>query len=333
MTLATPAGAEQLLESIEASKRIRRRNFLIMFGLTWAVIVIGLSVFLQVTVGLNLPFLNEWAPFMLGFVGFPGGVILTLFISVVSIFFAVILAVFGALGRLSSNPFLNGIASLYVSVVRGTPLIVQIFFIYLGLPAAGIVIPEIPTGILALSFNYGAYLTEVFRAGIQAVPYGQTEAARSLGCGDAGLEAAETVIRAGMLKLGCGVLGELLSADRGHRGPAVPCGNGHEALFVSYRDKVIDTVLGPVTLNRAWYHCPACKHGFAPRDAELGVAGTSLSPGLTAMNDKAAAAGPFAGAASMLEDLAGVRLTVKRTERAAEASGAAYAAQVRGRSA
>ena len=136
-----------------------------------------------------------------------------------------------------------------------------------------------------------------------------------------------------MLKLGCGVLGELLSADRGHRGPAVPCGNGHEAVFVSYRDKVLDTVLGPVTLNRAWYHCKTCKHGLAPRDAELGVAGTSLSPGLTAMNDKAAAAGPFAGAASMLEDLARVRLTVKRTERAAEASGAAHAAQVRDRSA
>jgi hypothetical protein len=136
-----------------------------------------------------------------------------------------------------------------------------------------------------------------------------------------------------MLKLGAGMLGELLSADRGHRGPAVPCGNGHEALFVSYRDKVIDTVLGPVTLNRAWYHCTTCKHGLAPRDAELGVAGTSLSPGLTAMTGKAAAAGPFAGAASMLEDLAGVRLTVKRTERAAEASGAVHAAQVRGRSA
>ena len=141
------------------------------------------------------------------------------------------------------------------------------------------------------------------------------------------------MIRAGMLKLGCGMLGELLSADRGHRGPVVPCGNGHEAEFVSYRGKVIDTVLGPVTLDRAWYHCKACKHGLAPRDAELGVAGTSLSPGLTAMNDKAAAAGPFAGAASMLEDLAGVRLTVKRTERAAEASGAAHAAQVRNRSA
>jgi len=159
------------------------------------------------------------------------------------------------------------------------------------------------------------------------------EAARSLGCGDAGLQAAETVIRAGMLRPGAGVPGELLSADRGHRGPAVACGNGHHAVFVSYRDKVIDTVLGPVTLNRAWYRCPACKHGFAPRDAELGVAGTSLSPGLTAMNGKAAAAGPFAGAASMLEDLAGVRLTVKHTERAAEASGAAHATQIREHSA
>jgi hypothetical protein len=112
----------------------------------------------------------------------------------------------------------------------------------------------------------------------------------------------------------------------------VPCGQGHAAEFVSYRDKVIDTVLGPVTLTRAWYHCAACGHGFAPRDAELGVAGASLSPGLAAMNDRAAAAGPFAGAAGLLEDLAGVRLTAKRVERAAEASGAAQAAAVRERS-
>lgn len=89
--------------------------------------------------------------------------------------------------------------------------------------------------------------------------------------------------------------------------PRVPCGNGHRAEFISYREKVIDTVLGPVTLNRGWYHCAECRHGLAPRDAELGVAGASLSPGLTAMNDKAAAAGPFAGAAAMLEDLAGIR--------------------------
>jgi hypothetical protein len=136
-----------------------------------------------------------------------------------------------------------------------------------------------------------------------------------------------------MLQLGAGMLGQLLAADPGHRGPRVPCGRGHEAGFVSYRDKVIDTVLGPVTITRAWYHCAACKRGFAPRDAELGVDGASLSPGLAAMNDKAAAAVPFAQAAALLEDLAGVRLTVKRAGRAAEASGAAQAAAVRERSA
>jgi hypothetical protein len=114
-----------------------------------------------------------------------------------------------------------------------------------------------------------------------------------LGCGGAGLEAGEALIRAGMLKLGGAMLGELLAADPGYRGPRAPCCRGHEAGFVSYRDKVIDTALGPVTVTRAWYHCAACRHGFAPRDAELGVEGNSLSPGLAAMNDKAAAAVPL----------------------------------------
>ena len=133
------------------------------------------------------------------------------------------------------------------------------------------------------------------------------------------MAAAEAVIRAGMLKLGGGILAGLLAADGGYRGPGADCGNGHQAGFVAYRDKVIDTVLGPVALTRAWYHCAACRHGLAPRDAQLGVAGASLSPGLAAMNDQAAAAVPFAKAAGLLEDLAGVRLTVKRAERAAEA--------------
>ncbi len=141
------------------------------------------------------------------------------------------------------------------------------------------------------------------------------------------------MIRAGMVQAGCGMLEKLLAADPGYRGPRVPCGQGHEAEFVAYRAKVIDTVLGAVTLTRAWYHCAACGHGVAPRDAELGVAGASLSPGLAAMNDQAAAAGPFAGGARLLEDLAGVRLTVKRVERAAEASGAARAAALRDRAA
>jgi hypothetical protein len=137
------------------------------------------------------------------------------------------------------------------------------------------------------------------------------------------------VLRAGLLRLGGTVLGEALSADPGYRGPRAGCGRGHEAVFTGYRDKVIDTVLGPVTLRRAWYHCPRCRHGLAPRDAELGAAGSSMSPGLRAMSDKAAAAVPFARAAGLLADLAGVCLDVKRVERAAEASGAALAAASR----
>jgi hypothetical protein len=147
------------------------------------------------------------------------------------------------------------------------------------------------------------------------------------------MEAAESVIRAGMLRLGGTVLGQLLSADRGYRGPRVPCGQGHQAKFVSYRDKTIDTVLGPVTLTRAWYHCAACEHGLSPRDAELEVDSASMSPGLTRMNDQAAAAAPFAKAAGLLEDLAGVALTVKRVERAAETSGTAKASDSRDRAA
>jgi hypothetical protein len=134
-----------------------------------------------------------------------------------------------------------------------------------------------------------------------------------------------------MLQAGGGMLEKLLAADPGYRGPRVPCGQGHQAEFVSYRDKVIDTALGAVTLTRAWYHCAACGHGFAPRDAGLGVAGSSMSPGLAAMNDQAAATAPFAKAARLLDVLGGVRLTAKRVERAAEGSGAAAAAALRDR--
>jgi hypothetical protein len=133
------------------------------------------------------------------------------------------------------------------------------------------------------------------------------------------------VLRAGLLRLGGSMLGGLLSADRGHRGPRVRCGNGHQARFAGYRDKSFDTVLGLVTVTRAWYHCAGCGHGLAPRDTELGVARESMSPGLAAMNDIAAAAGPFAGAARLLEEIGGIRLTAKRVERAAEASGTAVA--------
>jgi hypothetical protein len=124
-----------------------------------------------------------------------------------------------------------------------------------------------------------------------------------------------------MTRLGASLLEDLLAADAGYRGPRIDCGSGHQAAFVSYRDKTIDTALGPVTVRRAWYHCAACKHGLAPRDGELGTAGTSMSPGLAKMTARAAAAVPFAKAAGLLSELAGIQVTVKRVERSAEATG------------
>lgn len=144
-----------------------------------------------------------------------------------------------------------------------------------------------------------------------------------------GLQAVELAIRTAMMSLGGQLLSELLSADFGHRGPRVPCGAGHTAEFVAYRTKIVDTVLGPVRLRRAWYHCAECGHGHSPKDEELGVAGVSASPGLRAMIGRAAAAVPFAKARELLAELAGVEVTTKRVERAAEADGAAAEQAVR----
>ncbi len=82
--------------------------------------------------------------------------------------------------------------------------------------------------------------------------------------GGKGIEAAELAIRAGLTSLGRGMLEDLLTADAGYRGPRIGCGTGHQAEFVSCRPKTVDTVLGPVTVNRAWYHCAACGHGLGP---------------------------------------------------------------------
>jgi hypothetical protein len=143
----------------------------------------------------------------------------------------------------------------------------------------------------------------------------------------------ETAIRAAFTRLGAGLLEDLLALDPGYRGPAIACGAGHLARFVSYRDKVTDTVLGPVTVRRAYYHCRECGHGVVPRDRELGTERASLSPGLRSMTAHAATAVPFAKATALLEEMAGVSLTVKRAERSAEADGAAARAAAEAESA
>lgn len=121
-----------------------------------------------------------------------GGLQYTLLLAVAAILLACLMALIGSLCRISSNPILYGLSGFYTSFFRGTPLIVQLFLIYLALPqiAQGLGNPKLTelatltafqAGILGLGLNYGAYLTEIFRAGIQSVPHGQYEAAEALG--------------------------------------------------------------------------------------------------------------------------------------------------------
>jgi polar amino acid transport system permease protein len=109
------------------------------------------------------------------------GAVQTLIISVASILLASVLALLTALARLSRIAPLYAVATFYVSLIRGTPLLLQIFFFFLALPRLGIILSGTMAGITALSLNYGAYMSETFRAGIQSVGQGQREAALALG--------------------------------------------------------------------------------------------------------------------------------------------------------
>lgn len=109
------------------------------------------------------------------------GVTTTLYISAISIIIATGIALAGAIAKLSNNGVVYGLATFYTSLFRGLPLLMQIYIIYLGLPQVGYVIGAVPAGILALSLCYGAYMTEIFRAGIQSIDRGQTEGATALG--------------------------------------------------------------------------------------------------------------------------------------------------------
>lgn len=123
------------------------------------------------------------------------GIGVTLKVTLISFVIVLFVGLIGGLGRLAKNPILHGLASLYVELVRGIPLLVQLLFWYFAFPS---VIKQVgvslkisafktytadPVGmaILGLTFCYGAYMSEIYRAGIQSIPKGQMEAARSLG--------------------------------------------------------------------------------------------------------------------------------------------------------
>ena len=114
---------------------------------------------------------------------FADGARTTLYLTLISGAAGLILGVAAALARTSSNALLRTIASAYVWIIRGTPLLVQILFMYFALPVLipGLNLPDFAAAVIALALNVGAYNAEAVRAGLNAVPRGQTEAARALG--------------------------------------------------------------------------------------------------------------------------------------------------------
>lgn len=110
----------------------------------------------------------------------PDGILVTFEVTVGAILLALVIGLVAGLGRVSLNRFVNGAASLYVEVIRGIPLLVQIFYIYYALGRI-VKVPPLLSAIVAMAVCYGAYIGEVVRAGIQSIPKGQTEAALALG--------------------------------------------------------------------------------------------------------------------------------------------------------
>lgn len=152
--------------------------------LTWALLFllfVGFFLSFDLKFAIILEKFPNLAGFRLGPNGFLQGAALTLFLCLCSMLASVLLGFTAALARLSKSAVLFGIASFYTSFFRGTPLLIQIMLIYLGMPQLGVVPGAIAAGIIALSLNYGAYLSEIFRAGIIGVAQGQRQAALALG--------------------------------------------------------------------------------------------------------------------------------------------------------
>jgi polar amino acid transport system permease protein len=151
------------------------RQFRTNVAISWAVLL-GLLIYIfSGPIKLDTAFIQRNLLFIAGGMG------QTIYISILSIGLAVVLALLAALGRLSTFPPFYAISTFYVSLIRGTPLYLQIFFFFLALPQLGIILPGLVAGVLALGLNYGAYMSETFRAGISSVSKGQREAAIAIG--------------------------------------------------------------------------------------------------------------------------------------------------------
>jgi len=132
----------------------------------------------------------------------------------------------------------------------------------------------------------------------------------------------EVACRRQALQLAARLLAQHLNADTSdHAGASLPCPCGQPARYAGRHAKTFTTALGPLTLTRAYYHCPTCGQGFCPRDQALGLADTGLSPAVTRMVGTAAAMVSFAEGSELLGALAGLPVNAKQVERTAEALG------------
>lgn len=170
--------AELLYEAQQRKSRQFRTNVALSWGLLLLLLFYlfsGQNFLGMRTIRLDFEFIrnNMW------FIA--GGIWQTLLVSILSIILATVLALLAALGRLSTVPPIYALSTFYVSLIRGTPLYLQIFFFFLALPQLGIILTGLFAGVLALGLNYGAYMSEIFRAGLASVGKGQREAAIALG--------------------------------------------------------------------------------------------------------------------------------------------------------
>lgn len=109
------------------------------------------------------------------------GALVTIEITVISLVISLVVGLLVCLGRMSNSRIISKICGVYISILRGTPLLVQMMYVYFVLPDLGLDLSPFQAGVIALSINESAYLAEIFRGGIKSVPRGQSEAAQSIG--------------------------------------------------------------------------------------------------------------------------------------------------------
>jgi len=124
--------------------------------------------------------INAESPYHDIFMFLPDGIATTFQVTILSIILAMIIGLFTGLGRISQNRLINRLATIYVEIIRGIPLLVQLFYIYYALGMI-VQVPRITAAVTAMSICFGAYIGEIFRAGIESISKGQMEAALSLG--------------------------------------------------------------------------------------------------------------------------------------------------------